>query len=492
MSTSAKYLAIDLGASSGRGIVGSFDGRKISLRENCRFANEPVRLGGRLYWDILRIFHEIKNSIRQSVSDGDNVSSIGIDTWGVDYGLLDSRGRLMSNPVHYRDARCAGIAEHISKTLSPEEIYAITGIQNLEFNTIYQLCAENREDPQTLRAAGKLLFIPDLLNYFLCGKMATEYTVASTGSILDARRRAPAEALISALGIPKELFPPMVKPGNRLGKLLPAVSEEVGGCGAEIVNVASHDTASAVISVPAKGKNFVYISSGTWSLMGCELRRPLINEQTRALGFTNEGGAEDSIRFLKNIMGLWIIQESRRQWGREGREYSFAELESAARNAKPFAALIDPDDGRFAPPGNMPGRVSEYCREGGAYVPGTPGEIIRCVYESLALKYRRTLEGIIALTGVRPETINIVGGGSRDSLLNQMTADACGIPVTAGPTEATAIGNIVVQAIAAGEIGNITEARAIVSESFGLTRFEPGDTPSWDAAYEKFLKISDK
>ncbi len=493
MKATKKYLAIDLGASSGRGIVGSFDGEKLSLRENCRFANEPVKACDRLHWDILRIYHEIKKSIRQSVLDRDEVVSIGIDTWGVDYGLIDKHGRLMSNPVHYRDSRTAGIADYVKETsgIGTEEIYEITGIQSMDFNTIYQLASERRSEPDMLGRAEKLLFIPDLLNYFLTGKLATEHTIASTGAVLDAEKRAIADGLLSSLGIPPSLFAPLTRPGNRLGGLLPSVLGEVGGLRAEVINVASHDTASAVISVPKVdlGRDLIYISSGTWSLMGTELASPLINFETCRLNFTNEAGAENSVRFLKNIMGLWIIQEARRQWGREGKDFSFAELESMAASSKPFACLINPDDSRFALPGNMPERIVEFCRESGQYVPGSVGEVVRCIYESLALKYRMTSERLILLTGIRPSGINIVGGGSKDSFLNQMTANACGMQVIAGPAEATAIGNIAIQAIASGEIKNIREAREIVANSFAPECFAPCDTGAWDEAYSQFVKL---
>ncbi len=493
MNITKNYLAIDLGASSGRGIIGSFDGKKLTLRENCRLANEPVKLCGRLHWDILRIFHEIKNSIRQSVLDKDNIASIGIDTWGVDYGLIDKCGRLMSNPVHYRDARTSGITDYIKNTagVSVDDIYAVTGIQSMDFNTIYQLASERRDDSEYIDRADKLLFIPDLLNYFLTGKMASEYTVMSTGAVLDAKKRALASDLLKKLGIKTELFAPIVKPCGRLGKILPSVLEDTGNTYAEVINVASHDTASAVLSVPVKekGKKFIYISSGTWSLMGTELDAPLINSETCRLNYTNEGGAEDTIRFLKNIMGLWILQESRRQWKREGKDYSFAELEKMARNSKPFACLINPDDKRFAVPGNMPGRIAEYCRETGQYEPRDTGEIVRCIYESLALKYRMTAEVLSGLTGIKPDGINIVGGGSKDGLLNQMTANACGMPVTAGPTEATAVGNIAIQAIASGEIRDMAEARSVIADSFAPEYYLPEDRGAWDEAYAVFRKL---
>lgn len=489
MAKTKKYLAIDLGASSGRGIVGSFDGERLTLRENCRFANEPVKVGYRLYWDILRIFYEIKNSIRRTVCDGDDIISIGIDTWGVDYGLLDKSGRLISNPVHYRDARNLGIEQYVWNKVPFEDIYHITGIQSLNFNTLYQLCAEQRDDVSIFKQADKLLFIPDLLNYFLTGKMATEYTIASTGAVIDANQRTLSSKLLSKLNIPHELFSPLVMPGKILGNLTDELKRELGCVNAYVVNVASHDTASAVIAVPNESENFIYISSGTWSLMGTELDSPVITDSSMRANCTNEGGAQGTIRFLKNIMGLWILQESRRQWRLEGQEYTFAQLEAMAMKAKPFSAFIDPDDVRFATPGNMPARIADYCSETGQYVPQSVGEIVRCIYESLALKYRNILENIVALTSINPSTINIVGGGSQDTLLNKMTASACGISVTAGPTEATAIGNLIVQAIADGEVKDLKEGRELVSRSFPPKTFEPRDTKLWDSVYDNFIKL---
>ena len=492
MGRTKNFLAIDLGASSGRGIVGGFDGRKLTLRETSRFTNEPVMLGDRLHWDILRLFHEIKKTIRHSVLDGDEVASIGIDTWGVDYGLLNKQGRLMSNPVHYRDRRTAGIGGYIKQAygLGTDEIYAATGIQSMDFNTLYQLVAENRDDPDTLRRAGRLLFIPDLLNYFLTGVMATEYTIASTGAILRAGEGRLADELLGRLDIPTELFSPVVKPGNLLGRLLPDVLIDTGKTDAQVINVASHDTASAVISVPVRGKgDFIYISSGTWSLLGTELPGPLVNPDTCRYNYTNEGGAGGRIRFLKNIMGLWIVQESRRQWQREGKEYSFSELEELAKAAKPFTCLINPDDPDYTAPGDMPRRIKEYCSKTGQHVPGTPGEVVRCIYESLALKYRMTAWQLCRLTGIKPAGINIVGGGSQAALLNQMTANACGMPVTTGPFEATAAGNIAVQLIASSELRNLAEARELIADSFAPELYIPEDTGVWDDAFVRFRNL---
>ncbi len=485
-----KMLAIDLGASSGRGIIGSFDGNKLTLRENHRFSNDPVFVNGRFTWDILRIFFEIKNSITKTVIDKENITSMGIDTWGVDYALIDKNGRMMANPTHYRDTRTVNITDYVKQFVSPEEIYAVTGIQAADFNTINQLAAEKRDDPSMLERADKMLMTPDLLNYFLTGQMATEYTIASTGMLLDAKQRKFAYELTDKLGINRSLFAPLVMPCNNLGALLPQINDEVGVNNIKVVNVASHDTASAVIAVPATNKDFIYISSGTWSLMGAEIDEPLINDDTRTANFTNEGGAMGTIRFLKNIMGLWIIQESRRQWKREGNEYSFAQMEAWAKEAKPFASLINPDYHAFNTPGNMPEKIREFCRITGQHVPETVGEVVRCIYESLALKYRFTVETLEALRSKKTSMINVVGGGTKDKFLSQMTADACGIPVCAGPEEATAMGNIVMQTIAAGEIANLSEAREVIANSTELKYYQPtAQREAWDAAYETFCKI---
>ena len=486
-----KMLAIDLGASSGRGIVGGFDGERLTLRENHRFSNDPVIVNGRMYWDILRIFHEIKQSITKTVLDGDNVRSIGIDTWGVDYALLDSKGKMLANPTHYRDTRTQGIVDEVAKKLPLDELYRVVGIQCLNFNTIFQLAADLRDDPDMMEHASRMLNIPDLLNYFLTGNMANEYTILSTGALLDAAKRDYAYDLIDRLSIPRKLFGEIVQPGYRVGKLLPQVLEETGKTDAEVLTVASHDTASAVISVPTQEEDFIYISSGTWSLMGTELKQPLINDGSHRMNLTNEGGAMGTVRFLKNIMGLWLIQESRRQWRREGNEYSFAQMEAWARECKPLRSLINPDDASFATPGNMPERVRDYCRRTGQPVPETVGEVVRCIYESLALKYRMTAESIQSLMGRCAKVIHVVGGGTKDHFLSQMTADACGIPVAAGPEEATAIGNLMMQTIAAGEVANLSEARQIVAASFELKRYEPCEERSaWDEAYQRFCALN--
>ena len=486
-----KMLAIDLGASSGRGIVGSFDGQRLTLRENHRFSNDPVSLNGRLHWDILRIFHEIKQSITKTVIDGDQVASIGIDTWGVDYALLDKRGRMLANPVHYRDDRTVGVQEKVGRLIPAEELYSIAGLQTLNFNTIYQLFIHREEDPEAWALADKMLNIPDLLNYFLTGVMANEYTILSTGALLDAKKRDYADDLLNRLNIPKSLFGKIVQPGTVLGGLLPQVMGETGKTDAKVMTVASHDTASAVLAVPTQEEDFIYISSGTWSLMGTELKQPLITDQSRAANFTNEGGVLGTIRFLKNIMGLWIIQESRRQWKREGKDYSFAQMEAWAKEATAFRSLINVDDASFSTPGNMPEKIRDFCRRTNQPVPETVGEVVRCIYESLALKYRFVAEHIQNMMGKKAKVIHVVGGGTKDGFLSQMTADACGIPVAAGPEEATAIGNLMMQAIAMGEVADLKQAREIIAQSFDLKHYTPtANRAAWDEAYAKLCTLN--
>lgn len=481
------FLGIDLGASSGRGIVGSYDGERLALAEVHRFPNEPQMLCGRFTWDILRLYAETKNAIRAAADLP--LVSMGIDTWGVDYGLLDDGGRLISDPVHYRDRRTEGIMPAFGENIMPNDrLYGITGIQQLGFNTVYQLYADMRDG--TLRGAKRALFIPDLLCYFLTGRQACEYTIASTGALVDAAARDISKEILSAMGLERGFLAPLVTPGTPLGTLRDDVAAEVGVRGLQVVSIASHDTASAVLAVPVKkDERFIYISSGTWSLLGTELPSPVISPETLARNFTNEGGVGGRIRFLKNIMGLWLLQESRRQWKREGRadtEISFDALSAAAKDIPACFALIDPDDPCFAAPGDMPRRIAEYCRRTAQRVPETPGEIVRVIYDSLALCYRRTIELISRLCGFRPSAVNIVGGGSRDALFNSIIADICELPVVAGPTEATAIGNISVQLMAAEGI-SADEARELVRVSFPTEGYEPtAPRGSYDDAYSRF------
>ncbi len=485
-----KMLAIDLGASSGRGIVGRFDGERLTLEENHRFSNDPMKVNGRFTWDIMRILFEIRNSIRKcALSDDRDIASLGIDTWGVDYGLLDRNGRLLYNPAHYRDARTVGVQDYTFRFLPKEEIYNTTGLQFMDFNTLFQLIAEKRDDPAVFEKADKMLFTPDLLNYFLTGEKQTEYTIASTSALLDAKKRDWAWEMIGRAGLPRSLFTPISKPGTVVGTLNTDTLEDVGAINARVVHTTAHDTASAVVAVPAKGSRFVYISSGTWSLMGTELSDPMISDATMKYDFTNEGGAENTIRFLKNIMGLWLEQESKRQWAREGESVTYDQLSDMAMASKPLQSLINPDDASFSGPGDMPRRICEFCRKTGQHVPENKGEIVRCIFESLALRYRWTVEKIDELMGEKIPFINIVGGGTKEAPLCQLAADACGIPVCAGPVEATAIGNLMTQAIAAGEVRDVAEARQVVRQSFEIKEYEPHSSAAWDDAYERFKTL---
>ncbi len=489
-----KMLAIDLGASSGRGIVGSFDGNKLYLRENHRFPNEPVLINGSFRWDIMRIFHEIKLALGKCVnSDDRDIASMGIDTWGVDVGFLDKAGQLMQNPYNYRDVRTQGILERAFEIVPADEIYKTTGNQFMNFNTLFQLLATKlSDDPWVLEKADKMLFTPDLLNYFLTGIAKSEYTIASTSQMLNAKARNWDYELLRKFDMPTHLLQEIVMPGNVLGDLLPAITDEIGKLNAKVINVTAHDTASAVVSVPADHDNFVYISSGTWSLMGCECPEPIINDITTKYNFTNEGGYGRTIRLLKNIMGLWLEQESKRQWEREGEKTTYDQLSDMAMASEPLKCFIDPDAPEFAPPGDEPRRIAEFCRRTGQYVPQTKGEIVRCIFESLAMKYRYTVEKIEEVSGKKVPYINIVGGGTKEAPLCQLAANACGKPVYAGPVEATAIGNISVQAMALGEIKDIHEAREVVRNSFEIKCYEPQGTDAFDAAYDRFLAILGK
>lgn len=483
-----RVLAFDFGASSGRAIIGCFDGDKITLEEVHRFSNDPVSVGGTVYWDVLRLFYEIKQGIVKAKIAG-GFDSIGIDTWGVDFGLIDSEGKLMENPVHYRDTRTAGLVEESFKTMPKEKLYGITGIQFMELNTLFQLISLKKYRPWMLERADKMLFMPDLFAYMLTGKMCAEYSIASTSQLIDLETKSWSKEILDAFGIKKSLFAPLVKPGTVLGELSKEICEECGVDPVSVISVCGHDTQSAITSVPCEDGNFAFLSSGTWSLFGTELDKPIVNETSMNINITNEGGFDDSTGFLKNIIGLWLIQESRRQWKREGEEYSYADLEKLALAAEPFKCFIDPDAPEFVPHGNIPERVREFCRRTGQYVPETVGEVMRCIYESLAMKYRLTFEKLRECTKRDYPVIHVIGGGTKDGLLCQMTANSCDRTVKAGPIEATVMGNVAVQLMSDGSVENIGQARKIIAESSELKTFEPKDTGDWAKAYEDFLKI---
>lgn len=483
-----RVLAFDFGASSGRAIIGCFDGDKITLEEVHRFSNDPVSVGGTVYWDVLRLFYEIKQGIIKAKIAG-GFDSIGIDTWGVDFGLIDSEGKLMENPVHYRDARTAGLVDEAFKTMPKEKLYGITGIQFMELNTLFQLISLKKYRPWMLERADKMLFMPDLFGYMLTGKMCAEYSIASTSQLIDLDKRTWSKEILDAFGIKESVFAPLVQPGTVLGELSKEVCEECGVDPVPVISVCGHDTQSAITSVPCEDGDFAFLSSGTWSLFGTELDKPIVNETSMNINITNEGGFDGSTGFLKNIIGLWLIQESRRQWKREGKEYSYADLEKLALAAEPFKCFIDPDAPEFVPHGNIPERVREFCRKTGQYVPETVGEIMRCIYESLAMKYRLTFEKLRECTERDYPVIHVIGGGTKDGLLCQMTANSCDRTVKAGPIEATVMGNVAVQLMSDGSVKNIGQARKIVAESSELKTFEPKDTDKWAGAYEDFLKV---
>ena len=483
-----RVLAFDFGASSGRAIVGVFDGEKIELREVHRFSNDPVKINGTFYWDVQRLFFEIKQGILKAKEDG-GFDSIGIDTWGVDFGLLRKDGTLVENPVHYRDARNDGMVEFAKKYMSQEEMYDITGIQFMDFNTIFQLLSLKENRPYILEEADKLLFMPDLLSYMLSGVKSTEYSIATTSQMVDLKTRNWSDKILDTFGIKKDLLTDIVPTGAVIGQLSDDICEELGVPKADVISVASHDTQSAITAAPCEYEDFAFISCGTWSLFGTEVKEPIINDASKKLNVTNEGGYDYTIAFLKNICGLWLIQESRRQWIREGKEYSYAELEKMALECEPFKCFIDPDAPEFAPMGNIPERVRKYCEKTGQYVPQTVGEIMRCIYESLALKYRLTFDGIKDCTEKEYDRIHVMGGGTKDKLLLQMTAQSCNVNVYGGPIEATALGNIAVQLMSSGAISDIKEARKIIAQGENLKPYTPNDRDDWEKAYETFKQI---
>ncbi len=494
MKKNFKFLAFDFGASSGRAMLATFDGEKITLEEKHRFSNDPVEINGSLHWDVLRLFFEIKQGILKCANSGDrDIDCIGIDTWGVDYGLLDENDKLLGNPYHYRDTRTDGMYDEAFKKVSKEEIFESTGIAFNWFNTLFQLLSAKLSNDTALKNAKTLLFMPDLFNFFLTGEKKCEYTIASTSQMFDSKTHKWADNLLDKMGLPKNIFADIVYPGETVGTLKPELAEELGVAEIPVIAVASHDTGSAVASVPVTDtKDFIYISSGTWSLMGVELQEPNISKEVMEHNFTNEGGVNKTIRFLKNIMGLWLIQESRRQWDREGELLSFDELERQANEAEPFASLIDPDYPEFQTPGNMPKRIRKYCERTGQKVPETKGEIVRCIAESLAFKYRKTIEGMEEVNGKKYNVVHIVGGGIKDKMICKFTANATKRVVEAGPVEATSIGNVLVQAMAVGAIKDLTEGRHVVKNSFDITRYEPENSDVWDAAYEKWNEIIKK
>jgi rhamnulokinase len=483
-----RLAAVDLGAESGRVVLGTFDGAQLRTEEAHRFPNVPVHLGGTLYWDFLRIFGDVVTGIGRA---GD-LASVGVDAWGVDFGLLDASGRLLGNPVHYRDRRTEGAIERVTRRVRREEIYAATGIQFMEINTLYQLFSMLETTDSDLDRADRLLLIPDLVNHFLCGSTVGEYTNATTTQCYDVERGEWADGLLARLGIPRALFPNIIQPGTLLGPLLPEIADQLGQAGSSVQVVApgTHDTASAVAGIPLSADGHTaFLSSGTWSLLGLEVDRPVKTDAALAANLTNEGGVGGTIRLLKNVMGLWLVQAARRALGRRGEPPSYDELIALAEQARPFTAFIDPDDGRFLrlADGELIAAVEAFCQETNQPAPPDPGTLVRVLLESLALKYAWVSGQLAEVSGRCIRALYVVGGGAQNTLLCRLTASAAGLPVLAGSSEATAIGNLIVQAMALGELATLAEARELVARSFAAQCYEP--TGDWSAARARFAEL---
>jgi rhamnulokinase len=488
---SRKYLlGFDLGASSGRAILGTLSEGKLELTEIHRFINQMQLINGHYFWNIFSLFQELKTGLRKCVKElGIQPESIGIDTWGVDFVHLNKEGLILSLPFAYRDSRTNTSMEDLFKLIPQEEVYAQTGIQFMQFNSLFQLFSMVKDQSSLLEITDSILFMPDALNYLFSGVKKSEFTIASTSQMLIPGTCNWNYKLLEKAGIPANILQDIILPGTIIGTISAEVARETGSVLVPVISVAAHDTGSAIVSVPSTADNFVYLSSGTWSIMGIESPHPIISGKTHELNFTNEGGAEGTTRFLKNIMGMWLIQETQRIWEERGTKYSWPEMVELAQLSEPFQYLINPDDSMFLNPRDMAQAVRDFCYQTGQGTPHTHGETIRCIYDSLALKYRFTLEQIREVSNQPIEVIHIIGGGANNHFLNQLTSDATGLPVVAGPTEATAIGNIMIQAKALGYVGSLSEIRQIVANSFDLVHFSPKRELDWDDAYAKYLRI---
>ena len=484
------FLAFDLGASSGRAILGKLSDGKLELEEVHRFKNQMSLIHGKYYWNVFNLFDELKTGLKKCLTEYNiQPDSIGVDTWGVDYSLVTGEGQLIGLPFAYRDHRTDSAMDDFFKIMPKEEAYFLSGIQFMQFNTLFQLFASVKENFSRLKIADSLLFMPDTLNYLFTGVKKNEYTISSTSQLLKPGKSEWEPKLFKAAKIPMQLMGEIVQPGAEIGKILQEVREETGSAEIPCIAVASHDTASAIASVPADGGNWAYLSSGTWSLLGIESDVPQVSEQTLQMNFTNEGGVEGTTRFLKNIMGMWLIQECKRIWDEE-KEMEWQEIVDLSLAAEPFKCLINPDDLSFLNPGNMPVAIQDYCEKTNQPVPQTKGEIARCIYDSLAMKYKFTIGQIESVTGKKIEKLHIIGGGAHNKMMNQLTADAIGIPVFAGPTEATAIGNLMMQAKAAGVVESLSEIRKIIRNSFEVTEYTPSSKSGWEDAYLKFKELN--
>jgi rhamnulokinase len=483
------YVACDLGAESGRVMLGTLTDEKLTLQEIHRFPNGPVAVCGSMRWDMLRTFEELKAGLRKVAALGVAVESLSADSWGVDYVLLRGNEPMLTVPYHYRDSRTDAGYERAFAVVPADDIFAETGIQFMTLNTLFQLHADLTQRPWVLKSADRFLNVGDYFNFLFSGVARCEESLASTTQLYSPRRKKWSASLIRRFRFPKRIFPEVVKSSTVLGPMLAEIAAETGLQGVKVVASCSHDTGAAVAAVPAEGRNWAYLSSGTWSLLGIEARKPIITDKSRRYNFTNEIGYGSSIRFLKNIIGLWIVQECRRTWQKAGQDYSYEQLTQMAAEAPPLKPLIHPADGRFAKPGDMTQRIADFCRETGQNPPATPGEFVRCTLESLALLYRQTIEQMEDATGRKLKTLHIVGGGSKNQLLNQLSANATGRTVVAGPAEATATGNLLIQAIALGHLPSLDALRQVVRQSFAVDTYQPQEAAIWNQAHARFGQL---
>ncbi|WP_440135160.1 rhamnulokinase [Chitinophaga sancti] len=482
-------FAFDVGATSGRSCIARIDNDTITLQELTRFPNNIVRIDNKYYWDIYYLFEELKNGLKAAAAAGIKIDAIGVDTWGVDFVYLGKDGMLLSQPRAYRDPYTNGIPEEYFKTVAKKEVYDATGIQVMNFNSLYQLYAARKEQSSALEAAADILFMPDALSYLLTGRKVCEYTIASTSQLMNPRTKNFEGKLFDAIPLSTSLMQPIVMPGEIVAYVSESVQKECGIARIPVIAVAGHDTGSAVVAVPTADENFAYLSSGTWSLMGIEVNEPIINEASYTLNFTNEGGVNGTTRFLKNITGMWLIEQCRKEWEAAGDKLSYSEIDRLNETADSFRFLIDPDHLSFANPDSMLRVIREYCENTGQGSPVTQADFIRCIFDSLALKYRKVLESLQSLAPFPIQRLHVIGGGSKNTMLNQMTANAIGMPVVSGPTEATAIGNIMMQAKGIGYVNSLAEIRRIVRNSIKQDTYLPKDTAQWNAAYNRFREI---
>lgn len=491
MGDESRFLTFDLGAESGRALVGAVRSGKIALQEVYRFPNEPQRILSRFHWDTVRLFSEIQQGLARCVREHPGeLNGIGVDTWGVDFALLDRNDDVLGLPYHYRDARTDGVMERVFEIVPREDIYRTTGIQFMQLNTLFQLMAMRLAKSPILDVAKSFLMTPDIVNFWLTGIKANEFTNATTTQMYDPWKRTWAADMLGRLDIPSHFLGEIVSPGTVLGPLHSTVRDVTGAGAVDVIAPATHDTGSAVAAVPAGSDGgWAYVSCGTWSLVGVEWPEPVINDKTHAYNLTNEGGVLGTFRLLRNVMGLWLLQQSRQAWARSGHAYDYAELARMGSEAPAFAALVDPDDPSFLKPADMPEAIAAYCERSGQRAPGSVSATVRCIIEGLALKYRWVIERLEEVTGRTIETVHIIGGGSQNAMLCQAAADATGKRVLAGPVEATAIGNILIQALAVGAISSLSEGRAIVAQSFPLVEYVPRECETWQEAYQRFLGL---